>query len=79
MSQNIHAEPVGHGNSPAAWAAVLTMIVGAAVASIGFAVASHLTFWIGVVVMVLGLGVGYVMKKAGYGVNGSKLGPSRGH
>ncbi len=79
MSHNIHAEPVGHGNSPAAWSAVLVMILGAAVSSVAFCLASPVLFWAGIAVMFLGLGVGYVMKKAGYGVNGSKLGPSRGH
>lgn len=79
MSYNIHAEPVGHGNSPAAWAAVFTMIFGAIVASVGFCIPSALVFWIGIAIMALGLVVGWAMKKAGYGVNGHKLGSKSAH
>ncbi|NKX56022.1 HGxxPAAW family protein [Arthrobacter mobilis] len=75
---DIHAEPIGHGNSPAAWTCVLIMLVGAVAAAIGFIIASHLVFWISIAVMVVGLIVGGIMKKAGYGVGGSKL-KNRGH
>ena len=69
-----HSEPTGHGNSPAAWTTRLrdagrrphrcpspssspTPRSSSRAAS----------------VMVLGLVVGFVMRKAGYGVGGSKL------
>lgn len=70
---SIHDETIGHGNTPAAWTCVLIMMAGALVSSIGFILASWLIFGIGLGVMVLGLVVGGVMKKAGYGVGGSKL------
>ena len=73
MSQNIHAEPVGHGNSPAAWTLVFIMMIGAGISSVAFCLANAMLFWIGIAVMGLGLVVGIVMKKAGYGVNGHKL------
>ncbi|WP_312179920.1 HGxxPAAW family protein [Arthrobacter sp.] len=70
---SIHDETIGHGNTPAAWTCVLIMMGGGLISSIGFVVASVLWFCIGLGVMVLGLIVGFVMKKAGYGVGGSKL------
>ncbi|MFJ7750799.1 HGxxPAAW family protein [Arthrobacter sp. NPDC097144] len=75
---SIHDETIGHGNTPAAWTCVLIMIVGAAVSCIAFIAASTLWFCVGLGVMVVGLLVGFVMKKAGYGVGGSKLSNS-GH
>lgn len=75
---SIHDEVIGHGNSPAAWTAVFVMMFGAAVASVGFILASHLVFWAGVAVMPVGLVIGLIMKKAGYGVGGDKLNNS-GH
>ncbi|MDN3481978.1 HGxxPAAW family protein [Arthrobacter sp. APC 3897] len=75
---SIHDETIGHGNTPAAWTCVLIMIVGAGISSVGFIIASVLWFCIGLGVMALGLVVGFIMKKAGYGVGGSKLSNS-GH
>ncbi len=76
QTRSIHDESVGHGNSPAAWTCVFVMILGAAIASVGYIMASHLVFWTGVGVMFVGLIVGYIMKKAGYGVGGHKLSKS---
>jgi hypothetical protein len=70
---SIHDEVIGHGNSPAAWTCVFIMIAGSIVSGIGFAMASNLIFWAGVVVIFIGLIVGWIMKKAGYGVDGSKI------
>ncbi|WP_434619645.1 HGxxPAAW family protein [Arthrobacter sp. A5] len=70
-----HSIEVGHGNSPAAWTTVAVMLVGAAISCVGFVLGKEATvlFIVGVVIMVLGLGVGYGMRAAGYGVGGSKL------
>ena len=68
-----HSEAPGHGNSPAAWTCVIVMLVGALIAAIAFVIASTPIFIGGAVVMVVGLILGYVMRKAGYGVEGSKL------
>ncbi|MBD7993945.1 hypothetical protein H9639_01350 [Arthrobacter sp. Sa2CUA1] len=70
---SIHDETIGHGNTPAAWTCVLIMIVGALVSSIGFVLASWVVFGGGLGLMAVGLIVGWVMRKAGYGVGGSKL------
>jgi VIT1/CCC1 family predicted Fe2+/Mn2+ transporter len=68
-----HSVDLGHGNSPAAWTCVIVMLIGALIASIAFVIANTPIFIAGAVVMVLGLIVGFVMRKAGYGVGGSKL------
>lgn len=68
-----HSEPTGHGNSPAAWTTVLVMLVGALIMSIAFVIANTPIFIAGGVVMLVGLVIGLVMRKAGYGVGGSKL------
>lgn len=70
---SIHDEIVGHGNSPAAWTCVMVMILGAAIASIAYIIAGTILFWGGIAVMLIGLVIGYFMKKAGYGVGGSRL------
>ena len=70
---SIHDETIGHGNTPAAWTCVLIMIVGAAVSSVAYILASYVGFFAGIAVMLIGLLVGFIMRKAGYGVNGSKL------
>ena len=73
-----HADAIGHGNSPAAWTCVIVMLVGALISSVAFVIASTPIFIGGVVVMVAGLIVGWAMRKAGYGVGGSKL-QNNGH
>ena len=75
---SIHDETIGHGNTPAAWTCVLIMMAGALVSSIAFIAASTLWFVVGLGVMVVGLLVGYILRKAGYGVGGSKL-SNNGH
>ncbi|GAA4040023.1 MULTISPECIES: HGxxPAAW family protein [Arthrobacter] len=68
-----HSDAIGHGNSPAAWTCVIVMLVGALVSSVAFVIASTPIFIAGIVVMVVGLIAGWAMRKAGYGVDGSKL------
>lgn len=76
-----HDETIGHGNSPAAWTCVFVMLAGAALSSFAFILASTegnrdlgtLLFWIGALIMVIGLALGVVLKKAGYGVGGHRL------
>ena len=68
-----HSQELGHGNSPAAWTTVFVMLVGALIMSIAFVIANTPIFIAGGVVMLVGLVIGFVMRKAGYGVGGSKL------
>ena len=68
-----HSEPTGHGNSPAAWTCVIIMLIGAHIASFAFVIANTPIFVAGGIVMLAGLLAGWIMRKAGYGVGGSKL------
>jgi uncharacterized protein DUF6704 len=56
-----------HGNTPAAWTAVVVALAGFVVGGIGLMVDSMLTFWIGVVLVPLALVVLAALNKMGYG------------
>jgi len=65
----------GHGNSPAAWVAVVIMLIGIAGGTLAFWFDQPLLVWISVGVVVLGLLVGLVLSKLGYGVKGPRYAP----
>ena len=65
----------GHGNSPAAWVAVIIMLIGFAGGTVAFWFDEPLLVWVSVGVVVLGLLAGFVLSKLGYGVNGSRYAP----
>ncbi len=65
----------GHGNSPAAWTAVIIMLVGFTIGTFAFWFDQAWLVFASVGIVVLGLIVGLVLKRAGYGVNGAKLTP----
>jgi hypothetical protein len=68
----------GHGNSVASWTTVIIIMVASAIGTVAFWFANQdPTTWVPVVygsgvLAVVALLVGYVLKKAGYGVGGSK-------
>ena len=62
----------GHGHSPAAWTAVIIMLVGVAIGTFFFFLDMPIVVWISAGIVVIGALVGWGMAKAGYGVNGSK-------
>lgn len=66
------SEPVGHGNSVAAWTAVGVMLVGTLIGCISFALHAPIGVYIGIAVVVVGLIVGGIMRKAGFGVGGHR-------
>lgn len=67
MSNEI-ADP-GHGNSPAAWTAVVIMLVAFAIGTAAFFFAIEWLVWACVGLLLVGLIVGWVMKRMGYGVD----------
>ncbi|WP_426325534.1 DUF6704 family protein [Microbacterium sp. E-13] len=71
MSNNI-GDP-GHGHSPAAWTAVVIMLVAVAIGTFFFFLDMPVFVWAAAVLLVIGLIVGWIMKRAGYGVGGSKV------
>ena len=68
---NPTADP-GHGHSPAAWTAVIIMLVGIAIGTFFFFLDMPIVVWVAAGIVVVGALVGWGMAKAGYGVNGSK-------
>ena len=65
----------GHGHSPAAWTAVVIMLIGFAAGTLFFCLHMAPLVWASVGVIVIGIIVGWIMAKAGYGVNGPKYSP----
>ena len=76
MSTN--AEEPSHGHSPAAWTAVIIMLVGFAIGTVAFCFEFPPVVIAAAVIVVAGLVVGAVMKRMGYGVGGAKSAP-KGH
>ena len=70
MSNNI-GDP-GHGHSPAAWTAVVIMLVAVSLGTLFFFLDLPVLVWASAALLVVGLIVGWIMAKAGYGVNGPK-------
>jgi type IV secretory pathway TrbL component len=58
-----------HGNTPAAWTAVVVALAGFVVGGIGLMIDSWVTFWIGVVMVPLALVVLGALTKMGYGTS----------
>ncbi|MEI3848267.1 MULTISPECIES: DUF6704 family protein [unclassified Microbacterium] len=70
MSNNI-GDP-GHGHSPAAWTAVVIMLVAVCLGTLFFFLDIPALVWASAALLIVGLIVGWAMAKAGYGVGGSK-------
>lgn len=68
MSEHLN-EP-GHGNSIAAWATVGVVVLAFAIGTVFFFLDVALMVWLSAALAVGGLGLGYYLKKAGYGVDG---------
>ncbi len=65
----------GHGNSPAAWTAVIIMIIAFAVGTFGFWFANTIVVLAGVGLLIVGGLVGLILKAAGFGVGGDRYQP----
>lgn len=65
----------GHGDSPAAWTAVIVMLIGITAGAVFFFFHMATMVWICAGVVLIGLILGWVLAKAGYGVNGPKFSP----
>lgn len=70
---NISDEP-GHGSSPAAWTAVTIMLIGVAIGTVALFLNVLVLVFAGAALIPIGLVVGGVMKKAGFGVGGDRAG-----
>ncbi|WP_347345317.1 DUF6704 family protein [Microbacterium sp.] len=65
----------GHGHSPAAWTAVIIMLVAFVLGTLFYWLDLPHLVWASVGLLVVGAIVGWSMAKAGYGVKGPKYTP----
>ncbi|NLB47593.1 MAG: hypothetical protein GX814_07655 [Microbacteriaceae bacterium] len=65
----------GHGDSPAAWTAVIVMLLGIAAGTVAFVLHQAWLVWVCAGVVVFGALLGWILAKAGYGVKGPKYAP----
>ena len=65
----------GHGNSPAAWTAVIIMIIAFVIGTFGFWFGNVTVVLASAGLLVVGAIVGLIMKLAGYGVGGDRYQP----
>jgi len=72
-----HIDP-GHGHSPAAWTAVIVMLIGLSAGTLFFFVGMYTLVWVSAAVTVVGARLGPILADMGYGVRGPKYQP-KGH
>ena len=65
----------GHGNSPAAWWAVIIMLVAFTIGTLAFWFNVAWLVWASAGLVIVGPIVGALLARAGYGVGGDKLTP----
>ncbi|WP_166984922.1 DUF6704 family protein [Canibacter zhoujuaniae] len=68
----------GHGDSPAAWTAVIIILLAFVAGAFFFFFDKPVAVFICAGVAAFGLLLGFILSKAGYGVNGPKYTP-KGH
>lgn len=68
----------GHGHSPAAWTAVVIMLVAVALGTTFYVLDQPTLVWASAGLLLVGWIVGGIMAKAGWGVKGPKYTP-KGH
>ena len=69
-----------HGHSPAAWTAVISMLIGFALLTVSLFIEWEIGTWVGVVLIVIGVPLGWILAKIGFGINGPRYQPSnKGH
>ncbi|GAA1951871.1 DUF6704 family protein [Agromyces allii] len=66
------ADP-GHGHSPAAWTAVIIMLIGFTIGTLAFWFELAWLVWASAGIVLIGLIVGWLLARAGYGVGGDKV------
>lgn len=75
VSEQYDLDEPGHGNSPAAWVAVTIMLVAFVIGTLAFWFDLAWLVWASAGLLVVGLLVGLLLAKLGYGVKGPKYAP----
>ncbi|MGI6878200.1 DUF6704 family protein [Microbacterium sp. gxy059] len=65
----------GHGHSPAAWTSVIIMLIAISIGTVALFLGEIWLVWASAGLLVLGPILGFILSKAGYGVNGPKYQP----
>jgi hypothetical protein len=60
-----------HGQTPAAWTAVLMMLVGFTLGGVAVVISAIWLFWVSLIVIVIGGVAGWIMKAMGMGQGSS--------
>lgn len=69
----------GHGHSPAAWVAVIVMIIGFVVGALGFWFVSMWMIWLAIGLVLGGWLLGWILAKVGFGIAGPRYVPKNSH
>ena len=67
-----HSDEPGHGSSPAAWITVTIMLIGVALGTLMLFLNVIPLVYVGAAIVVVGLIVGWLLARMGFGVNGSR-------
>ncbi|GAA2221759.1 hypothetical protein N1031_02600 [Herbiconiux moechotypicola] len=65
-------DELGEGHSVAAWTAVVVSLLGIAIGTVAFFFDVQWLVWTSAGITLLGFLLGFILSKAGYGVNGAK-------
>jgi hypothetical protein len=68
-------EELGEGHSPAAWSAVVIMLVAVTIGTVAFFLDIPWLVWASAGLLVVGFFVGVVLARLGYGVGGTRYVP----
>lgn len=71
-------DDLGHGHSPAAWTAVIVMLVAITAGTVAFVLDQPIVVWACAGLLVVGAGLGWLLAKMGWGVKGPKY-VQKGH
>jgi len=61
-----------HGSTPAAWTAVIIIMIASVVSTLGIVIGQWPVFWAGIVLVAVGGIAGKIMQKMGYGKGGKR-------
>ncbi|MFB2582025.1 DUF6704 family protein [Herbiconiux sp. P15] len=65
-------DEMGEGHSLAAWVGVIVSLVGIAIGTVAFFFAIEWVVWAAAGLTLFGFVLGFILSRAGYGVNGTK-------